>query len=176
MARSLNVPVPNAVARRTAELEPLLTPFDRVRDRHTLLVKRLSGPRQQRGVDGLADLARLRERLRPVLAGTAAFEVRVTHIDYFERPPKGSAPVVYLAVESPGLRSIHRRLVAEFGAVDGLEGDDYDPHVTLARGGSVADAERLATRPIDPITWTVSELEISSRDQDGATARVSLTG
>jgi len=147
---SLNVPVPGRVARLASDLFPYLAPFDRVRDRHTLVCKRFED----------ADLDRLREQLRRALAGQPAFEARVTDIRFFEEPPRGAAPVVYLAVESPGLLDLHRALADEFGAIEGIEGDDYVPHVTLARGGSVADARAVASQPLDPVEWTVSQLDV----------------
>ncbi|WP_396611118.1 2'-5' RNA ligase family protein [Haloferax sp. S1W] len=147
---SLNVPVPGQVARVASDLFPYLAPFDRVRDRHTLVCKRFEE----------SDFDRLRAQLHESLRGAPAFEARVTGVDYFEQPPRGSAPVVYLAVESPGLVSLHEQLVDEFGAIDGLEGDNYVPHVTLARGGSLADARMLAGHDIDPVEWTVSQLDL----------------
>ncbi|SFL40297.1 2'-5' RNA ligase superfamily protein [Halogranum rubrum] len=147
---SLNVPVPGGVRRLASELHPRLTAFDTVRDRHTLVAKRL----------GDDSLDRHRERLRLPLRDVSPFEARVTGIDFFERPTKGSAPVVYLVVESPGLFALHDRLCEEFGSIDGLEGDDYVPHVTLARGGTLEDAEALAALDIDPVTWTVSTLDL----------------
>lgn len=164
---SLNVPVPGVVKRLAADLHPKLTGFDRVRDRHTLVCKRLEGE---------VDPHRVREQLRPVLADASTFEARIDRIDYFGRPPHGSAPVVYLAVESPGLRALHDRLVDVFGAVEGLEGgDDYAPHVTLARGGSLETARELATEPIDPVTWTVSRLDLRSREYREAVASLPLS-
>ncbi len=148
---SLNVPVPGTVARLASDLHPLLVECDSVRDRHTLVIKRFAD-------DETRDLARLRERLRPVLAGTPAFEARITEIDAFDRPTRGTGPVVYFAVESPGLRRLHRTLTDAFGPIAGLEGDDYVPHVTLARGGSAAAVERLCEQDIDPVSWTASRL------------------
>ena len=161
---SLNVPVPGAVARVAADLHPKLVAFDRVRDRHTLVVKRFEED----------DRDRLRELLRDALTGTSAFEVRVTGVDYFERAAAGASPVVYLTVESPALMSLHDRLVRAFGAVDGVEGAQYVPHVTLARGGSVADAQRLACESVDPVAWTVSELAVWHADYRETVERVSL--
>jgi 2'-5' RNA ligase len=161
---SLNARVPPAVSRLASDLHPRLTPFDRLRNRHTFVVKRFETDR----------FARLRERLRETLRGTPAFEARVTGIDYFEHPPRGSGPVVYLAVESPGLRDLHEGLVVEFGPVDGLEGEDYVPHVTLARGGAVADAERLVDVDVEPVTWTVSEVQVWDGRHRETAARISL--
>ena len=143
---SLNVPVPGAVRRLAADLAPHLAPFDRIRERPTLVCKRFEAH-----VDRVA--------VREALAGAPAFEARVVGVDYFARPERGPGPVVYLAVESPGLLRIHRRLVERFDRVPGLEGEEYVPHVTLARGGDRAAAERLAARTVDPVTWTVSRLD-----------------
>lgn len=148
---SLNVPVPGEVARLAEDLRPALLGFETIRERHTLVCKRL-------GEEPPGGLPRLREQVRMALAGAPAFQARVSGIDYFERPPVGDGPVVYLAVESPGLRRVHDRLLEVFPPVDGLEGDDYVPHVTLARGGDVETARRLADREVEPVTWTVSRL------------------
>lgn len=161
---SLNARVAPAVSRLASELHPRLTPFDRLRSRHTLVAKRFETDR----------FARLRERLRGTLRGTPAFEAQVTGVDYFENPPRGSGPVVYLAVESPGLRDLHETLVDEFGAIDDLEGPDYVPHVTLARGGTVADAERVVAADVDPVTWTVSQVQVWDARHREAAARISL--
>lgn len=161
---SLNVPVPGRVARLASDLFPYLAPFDRVRDRHTLVCKRFE----------TSDPDHLRERLRQTLGGTPAFEARVTALGFFERPPRGSAPVVYLSVESAGLEALHWRLVDEFGAIDGLEGDDYVPHVTLARGGAVADARAVASREIESVEWTVSQLDLYDGNFHESVASISL--
>ncbi|QZP36308.1 2'-5' RNA ligase family protein [Halobaculum magnesiiphilum] len=186
---SVNVPVPWPVRRLAASLEPDLTEFASIRDRHTLVVKRLDGR-------GLNDLHRIRERLRPALRGVAPFEVRVTGVDAFEDPPLGEAPVVYLAVEAVGsgdsdgdggspatdpLRTLHERLVREFGAVEGLEEADYVPHVTLARGyegpGDPGEAvARLRDRDLDDVRWTVDELGVWTREYKEIAARVPLRG
>lgn len=161
---SLNVPVPGDVSRLASAHYPELSAFDRVRERHSLTLKRFEA----------TERARLRERLARVLSPAPAVEARVTGLDYFERPVRGPGPVVYAAVESPGLRQLHRRLVEAFGAVEALEGDDYTPHVTLARGGSVADADRLAGTDVDPVTWTVSGLDLWDAEYRESVARIPL--
>ncbi|WP_132059306.1 2'-5' RNA ligase family protein [Halorussus amylolyticus] len=148
---SLSVPVPGSVERLAEDLRPALFGFDAVRDRHSLVCKRL-GEAPEGGT------ARLRKQVRTALAGAPAFEIRISGIDYFAHPTKGTGPVVYLTVESPGLWRVHRQLVDAFSAIEGLEGDDYTPHVTLARDGSIEAAERLAEREVEPVTWTVSHL------------------
>lgn len=193
---SVNVPVPWAVQQLAASLEPSLAEFASIRDRHTLVVKRLDGR-------DLNDLHRIRERLRPALRGVAPFDLRVSGVDAFENPPLGEGPVVYLAVEAVSgggtaadagertagaagrdadpLADIHGRLVREFGAVEGLEESDYVPHVTLARGwngvGDPADAvERLRERDLEQVRWTVDELGVWTREYKEIAARVPLRG
>lgn len=172
---SLNVPVPGQLRRLAGDLHPELVRFDRIRERHTLLAKRFDT-----GLDDDADsLPRLRERLRPLLRHSGltdgGIDLSATGLDYFETPPRGPGPVVYLAVESPDLHALHRRLCDEFGTVAGMEGEEYVPHVTLARGGSVADADDLVGRhAIDPVRWTAGELRIrDSRYREDA-ARLPL--
>ena len=147
---SVNVPVPGRVRKLAADLYPSLVGFGTVREDHSCLLKRL----------GEADhVAQLQQRTHRTLEGAPAVEAAITGIDYFAEPPLGSAPVVYLAVESPGLERIHADLTDAFGTVAGLEGSDYVPHVTLARGGDIETARRLADREFEPIEWTVQELE-----------------
>jgi 2'-5' RNA ligase len=170
---SLNVPVPGQVARLASELHPELTRFERIRERHSLLAKRFDT-----ALDDDADsLPRLRERLRPLLRshGAKSLDLRVTVLDYFETPPRGPGPVVYLVVESDDVYALHRRLCESFGTVEGLEGDEYDPHVTLARGGRISDAVDLIERTeIEPVAWTTEEVRIrDSRYREDA-ARIPL--
>lgn len=148
---SLNVPVPGSVERLAEELYPALTRFESVRDRHTLVCKRLDDE-----VAGGRD--RVEGRVRRALAGTPPFEIAVTGIDQFAVPTAGPGPVVYLDVESPGLRALHEDLVDALGTRDGVEGEDYTPHITLARDGPPDAVDRLLERSIEPVRWTVSEL------------------
>ena len=173
---SLNVPVPGAVKRLANDLQPQLLDFERVRDDHTLVIKRFSDEELANGHPE-HQVATLQERLRPVISGLPAVEAQVTGISSFEQPVCGDGPVVYLTIESPGLHRIHRTLTDAFGTIDDLEGDDYTPHVTLARGGSTAAAaavERLQAREIEPVTWTVSELVIWDARHRRPAARFSL--
>lgn len=151
---SVNVPLPEAVRELTASLRPSLSSFDRVRESRsqTLVLKRL--PAEDR-----REYLAVERRARDALRGAPAVEVEITGIDAFRDPPNGPGPVVYLAVESPGLHLLHERLVDTFGAIDPLEGDDYTPHVTLARGDAEAALQSLLDRSIDPIRFTVDTLE-----------------
>jgi len=165
---SLNVPVPSSVAALASDLAGSL-PAARARTRgsHTLGVKRLDHGSQ-------AEYARLEARARDTLSGTAPFAVRVDGVGVFADPPIGTGPVVYLAVESPGLRALHERLCAAFDPVDGIEGDDYTPHVTVARGGDPEAARDVAARGIDPIEWTVEELHFWDAEREQPVSTVSL--
>lgn len=169
---SLNVPLPGRVRAQIEVLRPALGGFERVREEPTLVVKRF-------GRLDADEAARVESEVRTVLAGAPAFEARLDGLGSFADPPAGPAPVVYLAVESPGLEQLHDRLVEAFGAVDGLEGEDYVPHVTLARGG-VADApaalDRLADVDVEPVRWTVTELWFWDARHGERVGRVSLPG
>lgn len=162
---SLNAAVPGRVRRIAGDLYPHLASFADVREDHSICVKRLGDDEP---------FKTLANRARTALADAPAFEVAVTGIDYFAEPTSGTAPVVYLAAESPGLLQVHETLVAEFGALPGLEGEDYVPHVTLARDGDLADAERLAEREIGPVSWTVSELAFTDALHDHAIGTIPL--
>jgi 2'-5' RNA ligase len=165
---SLNAPLPSAVPRLALDLAAELPAADaRPRGEHTLLLKRLGD-----GADGRAD--HLVHDARDALSGTAPFEVRISGVDLFEIPTTGPAPVVYLAVESPGLDALHDRLCARFDPVPRLEGDDFTPHVTVARGGDLEKARRLASRSIDPIDFVVDTVALWDAYHKVEAARFSL--
>lgn len=175
---SLNAPVPGEARRLAGDLQPRLLDFDSVRNDHTLVIKRFPDGMLANGPPA-HQLATLRERLRPVIGELPAVEAKITGIDSFDQPVRGDGPVVYLAIESPGVRQIHRSLIDAFEPVAELEGEAYTPHVTLARGGSaaaVATAERLRERDIEPVSWTVSELVIWDGRHREPAARFGLPG
>jgi len=151
---SLNAPLPPAIREVTATVRPALVGFDAVRESRsqTLVVKRL-GVDDRRAYLGAAD------RARDALRGAPAVEARIADVGVFEDPPNGRGPVAYLAVESPGLRRLHDRLAEVIDPIPDLEGGDYVPHVTLARGGDGAAVERLGDVAFEPVTWTVDALE-----------------
>lgn len=163
---SLNVPVPGSVREQLETLRPALAGFDTVREEPTLVLKRFGG-----SVPGDA----IESEVRLALADAAPFEVRIAGIGSFERPVSGPAPVAYLAVESPGLERLHDQLADDFGVVDGLEGEDYVPHLTLARGGGMDALDSLASASIDPVEWTVTELWFWNARRGERLGRVSLT-
>lgn len=157
---SLNVPVPPAVARLASGLAGTLHTA-RVREHHGLVAKRLGEtPKARRVRRALAD------------ADAAPFAIRTTGIDTFDRPPAGPGPVAYLVVESPELYRLHERLCETFEPVAGMEGAEYDPHVTIARGGDAADL--LDRDPPEPREWTVERLELKDASRDLAVETVAL--
>lgn len=164
---SLNVPLPGGVRQRIEALRPDLAGFETVREEPTLVAKRF-------GRLDAGEFDRIRSEVRLTLAGTPAFEARVDGFAMFEEPASGPAPVLYLVVESPGLEHLHEQLVATFGAVHGIEGEDYVPHVTVARGGDPMAIDHLGDRAIEPVTWTVSELWFWDARHDERAGRISL--
>ena len=165
---SLNVPLPSSVTRLAGRLSRDLPRAQaRARGEHTLVLKRL-------GSGDHAAFARLAARARETLQGTDPLTVRVTGVGQFERAATGPSPVVYLAVESPELRALHRRLCGAFDAVEGMEGEDYVPHVTIARGGDPAAARRLTDRAIEPVEWTAEELVCYDSERGEAARRFAL--
>lgn len=143
---SVNVPVPGDIVRLARGLaSECLTATPR--RGHSLVVKRLPDER----------LRGMVPEIRAVLDGVDPFEIRIEEVDQFRQPPTGTAPVAYLAVDSPGLEQLHRDLCEVFDPVAGFEGKEYDPHVTIARGG---DAASLLGREIEPREWTVDRLAV----------------
>jgi len=109
-----------------------------------------------------------------VPVGTAPFEARITGVEMFEAVPTGTAPVVYLAVEGRGLRALHDRLCDTFEPVPDIEGEDYRPHVTIARGGRVERARAVVETDVEPIDWVVDELVFWDARNEQPVSRVSL--
>ena len=165
---SLNASFPSAVPALAGRLaRDLPRAQARNRGEHTLVCKRL-------GSGDHAAYARIEARARDAIRGTAPFDVRVTGVGCFETATTGPSPVVYLAVESSGLVALHERLCERFGPVDEVEGDEYVPHVTVARGGDRDTAARLVGRNIEPVRWTVDELSFYDADRNQPVSRLSL--
>jgi len=165
---SLNAPLPGEVSALASRLaRDLPAARARPRETHGLVVKRLGGGDRTR-------FQRLSARAREALAGAPAIEARVTGVDFFAEAAAGPSPVVYLAVESPGIEALHRRLLDAFDPVEDIEGEAYVPHVTVARGGTLAAARRLTEREIDPIEWAVTELVFWDADREVTAGTVSL--
>ncbi len=153
---SLNGTIPSAIVEQRDALEAELAVFDRIRDPLTLVIKRF-GDRSGASIDALE------AAVGDALAGWGPIAVRVTSIDAFVDPPSGVGPVIYLVVESPGLVELHETLTEQFGTADpAIEGPNYIPHITLARGGPKTGIESLTGHRIDPIEWTSEEIHLWS--------------
>jgi hypothetical protein len=173
---SLNVPLSPAVHAHVERLEPLLRDFEWIREDHSLLLKRVGDGSAGDLAEGTpktdadpapstGDPDAILERVRETLGSAPAFECRLDGVGIFEDPPAGTAPVIYLRAEGEPLYRLHRQLCETFPPVPVLEGQDYDPHVTLARGGPAHAVARLKKRRIEPITWTVGSLELYDGDR-----------
>jgi 2'-5' RNA ligase len=167
---SVTVPVPESVRERSRALRPALSGFERIRPPRSrqLVAKRLPAETRR---EFLTDARNAKAALAPV----DPFEVRIPGIDTFADPPRGPGPVAYLAVASAGLERVHERLVEAFDAVPGLEGPDYVPHLTLARGGPPAAADSLVERPFEPIRFSVERLSLYDTEREQAVESVDLT-
>ncbi len=165
---SLNVPIPGAVSSQVWDLRSSLSGFDRLRDELTLVVKRLEAR-------GAGEFAASERAMREELTDVAPFEAEIAGWDVFEDPPAGPAPVVYLAVESPRLETLHTELVDRFGAVGAIEGDAYVPHITIARGdGDIEALESRGLRGFEGYRWTVERLEFWDARREVPTGEVRL--
>lgn len=156
---SLNVPVPvtiSRLARGVASECITATP----RDRHTFVIKRLGADRP----------SHLSDRLRRILSGQAPFSASVTGIDVFDTPTAGTGPVAYLAIESPDVIQMHNELSEHFEPIEGIEGEDYVPHITIARGG---DADKLRNRHLSDV-FTVESLQIWAAKYEEPVERLAL--
>lgn len=163
---SLNVPVPGAVRGEIEALRPRLADFETVRETPTFVLKRFDGDRSAHAIESDVRLA---------VADTGPFEVRLAGLETFEDPVAGPGPVLYLAIEGQRLRRLHRRLVDRFGAVDGLEGEEYVPHITVARGGDVDGLAELTEVSVEPIAWTVAELWLWDPRHEERLGRIDLS-
>lgn len=162
---SLNVALPAAVGRLATDLaREWPTARARPRGEHTLVCKRL----------GEGPLGRTESRIREAVTGTPAFEARIDGVDTFETAATGPSPVLYLPVEAPPLSALHERLCGVFDPVEGIEGEDYVPHVTVARGGDAQTVQRLLDMETEPITWTVDSLHVYDADRGEQATRFSL--
>lgn len=149
---SLNAPVPADISALATELRSALLPADRIRDELTLVVKRLPA-------DSWDEFVAVERTARQALADQPPVDARIDGVGLFRDPPAGPAPVLYLRVDSPGLHTLHRRLVDRFDAVPGIEGDGYVPHITLARGaGSETARERVEAAGVPAFQWTIDRL------------------
>ena len=89
--------------------------------------------------------------------------LEIGNLERFDVAERGSSPVLYLEVKSPGMKALHEILVDVFGSVKGVEGENYIPHITIARGGGVRDVDFSGFS--GPTIWTAETLEFWNRDK-----------
>lgn len=165
---SLNAVIPPAANEFRDDLAEVLEPFEERRDPLTLVVKRF-------GSRAPTELASLTRSLGEILQQWGPIAAEIEGVDVFVDPPGGLGPVVYLDITSPGLESLHRQLVDRFGVVDpAIEGAQYVPHITLARGGPRTGIDSVMDTSLATHEWTIEELMLWTARQDTAVTRFSL--
>lgn len=165
---SLNAVVPPAADEFRDELAEVLDPFEDRRDPLTLVVKRF-------GSRSNTELASLTRTLGEMLEQWGPIAAEIDGVDVFVDPPGGPAPVIYLGIRSPGLESLHRQLVDRFGVVDqAIEGAQYTPHITLARGGPRTGIDSVTNTSLPSHEWTIEELMLWTARHDSVVTRFSL--
>ncbi len=143
---SLNVTIPQKVSRLIEEMAPALWNWEEICEDPTLVIKRFE-----------TKTAKEETEIRLLLEKIEPFDVQIGNIRTFDIAQRGISPVLYIEVESPGIEALHEMLVGIFGCVKGIEGQDYTPHITLARG-ECREYIEFEERP-DPIQWEADELE-----------------
>lgn len=156
----LNAPVPHAVRQEAAAFLPLLGTA--AQTQYTLIVKRLT-------VDDTPQSVMIK-RIRQLLDDEEPFPARITTVETFDEPTSGQGTVIYLAVASPGLHTLHERLCTVVPPAPALEGSDYVPHITIGRTTDQAIIDTALARSIEPVSWTVDTLvfyDASTGDRHG---------
>jgi len=158
---SLNVPLPGAIYDRLHSLLPHLQGCPQRRRDPTLVCKRV--PTTPPGAP--PSVGHLRTELAPAIAAAGAVltdgcAVTIRGVDTFETPPSGTAPVLYLAVDSPELLRLHAALCTHLEPVAGLEAAAYVPHVTVARGCPRAHIDGAIAAGVEPLSFHVDALEL----------------
>lgn len=165
---SLNAAIPAAAIEQRDELLEHLESFETVRDPLTLVIKRFGTP------DSTA-LSSLERSLGEVLNEWGPMRAEIDGIDLFMDPPSGPSPVIYLGVSSHGLEALHRDLVDRFGVVDpAIEGENYIPHITIARGGPRVAIDELRDISLETHQWTIETVMLWSSRHDKPVKQFSL--
>ena len=106
------------------------------------------------------------------LESVEPFGIEIENLERFDVAEKGSSPVLYLEVKSPEVKALHETLVDVFGSVEGVEGENYIPHITIARGGS-GDYTEFSGLSCDT-GWTVEMLEFWDRGERKKRSKIIL--
>ncbi len=151
---SLNVSIPQNIVRAIGEVTSELGQGGEVNEELTLVIKRF----EKRDLDG-----HLESEIKILLENVEPFVVEIGNLKMFDVADRGTSPVLYLEVKSRGIKLLHETLVSSFGCVEGVEGENYIPHITIARGDGVRGVDfsdfSCSTR------WTAEILEFWDRNK-----------
>ena len=146
--------MPQNVVRLVGEVTPRLKGWEEVCEEPTLVIKRF----ERKDLDG-----HMESEIKFLLENVEPFNVKIGNLKKFDVAVRGSSPVLYLEIKSPGMKALHETLVSAFGCVKGIEGENYIPHITLARGGGKEDIN-FSVLP-GSTQWTAKMLEFWDRDK-----------
>ncbi|HIJ12598.1 MAG TPA: 2'-5' RNA ligase family protein [Halobacteriales archaeon] len=151
---SLNVSIPQGIVRAIGEITPVLGRGEGIVEEPTLVIKRF----EKEDLDG-----HIESEIKFLLENVEPFIVEIGNLEMFEVADRGTSPVRYIEVKSIGIKVLHETLVSVFGCVKGVEGENYIPHITIARGSG---AKNLDFSDFSgPIQWTANTLEFWDRDK-----------
>ena len=145
---SLNVSIPQNIIRAIEEVTLGVRGWEEICEEPTLVIKRF----EKKDLDG-----HVKSEIRFLLESVEPFGIEIGNLERFDVAERGSSPVLYLEIKSPGVKALHENLIDIFGSVEGVEGENYIPHITIARGGS-GDYIEFSGLSCDT-GWTVEMLE-----------------
>ena len=151
---SLNVSMPQNIVRAIREVALGASGWEEICEDPTLVIKRF----EKVDVSGHVE-----SEIKLLLESVEPFDIEIGNLERFDVAERGSSPVLYLEVKSPGMKALHEILVDVFGSVKGVEGENYIPHITIARGGGVRDVDFSGFS--GPTIWTAETLEFWNRDK-----------
>ena len=160
---SLNVSIPQNIVRAIEEVALGVRGWEEICEEPTLVIKRF----EKRDLDG-----HVKSEIRFLLESVEPFGIEIENLERFDVAEKGSSPVLYLEVKSPEVKALHETLVDVFGSVEGVEGENYIPHITIARGGS-GDYTVFSGLSCDT-GWTVEMLEFWDRGERKKRSKIIL--
>ncbi len=151
---SLNVSIPQGIVRAIEEMAPVSRGWEEIVEEPTLVIKRF----EKEDLDG-----HIESEIKFLLENVEPFTVEIGNLEMFEVADRGTSPVLYIEVKSIGMKLIHETLVSVFGCVKGVEGENYIPHITIARGSGVKNIDFSDFS--GPTWWTAKTLEFWDGDK-----------
>ena len=160
---SLNVSIPQNIVRAIEEITLGVKGWEEICEEPTLVIKRF----EKKDLDG-----HVKSEIRFLLENVEPFGIEIGNLERFDVAERGSSPVLYLEVKSPEVKALHENLVDVFGSVEGIEGENYIPHITIARGGS-GDYIEFSGLSCDT-GWIVEMLEFWDRGERKKRSKIIL--